>query len=429
MKRKTTFLLCVLVGVILLSSALLVYVRAADQNSSHCASYLKDYFDKTEAYQDALETFNRAQVATAKASPSGNVPPDMKKYEDEYDANSKDYLGKLKDGLSTHPNSPSNISGLINGLGETVSRLQLMQVEAAAYQAALAALTAQKEAEKALANCTGQSIVTIWCERGADCQLHDGNTNPKAHYVYDCPDKIEGVFNLNVACPGEWWKCDGSNVCPRSSDHVVPCKGGCGDMVGPDRVDKYHFVTCKSNMAVTGCGQTYWKCNATEKQAHYIGSDGRCRQLPKATKQACGHVYDASSSSAYSHRSKTYTCGVHSGYACQESSHHKTYISSCSETEDGKTCENTSGYYECSPHSHSYPSSSDDDSGKATCSAGHTYKTTGRWASYLANLHRARTCRYSECVQTWQACSIDGWSPICNKPYRKRNGLKCWAVE
>ena len=36
MKRKTTFLLCVLVGVILLSSALLVYVRAADPNSSHC---------------------------------------------------------------------------------------------------------------------------------------------------------------------------------------------------------------------------------------------------------------------------------------------------------------------------------------------------------------------------------------------------------
>ena len=143
MKRKTTFLLYVLVGVIFLSSAcLLVYVRAAGQNSSHCASYLKDYREKTEAYQDAVELFNRAQVATAKASPSGNVPPDMKKYEDEYDSNPTSFLNSLKDGLSTHPNAPSNISGLLNGLAQSASWYKLMQVEAAAYQITLAALTA-----------------------------------------------------------------------------------------------------------------------------------------------------------------------------------------------------------------------------------------------------------------------------------------------
>ena len=153
MKRKTTFLLYVLVGVIFLSSAcLLLYVRAADQNSSpsSCAPLVTDYLEKTEAYQDAYEIFNRAQVATAKASPSGNVPPDMKEYEDEYDANSEDYLSKLKDGLGAHPNSPSNIGGLINGLAQSASWSQLMQVEAAAYQAVLAALTAQEEAESAL---------------------------------------------------------------------------------------------------------------------------------------------------------------------------------------------------------------------------------------------------------------------------------------
>ena len=336
MKRKTTFLISVLVGVILLSSALLVYVRAADQNSSHCASYLTDYLEKTDAYQDAMETLIRAKVATAKASPTGNVPPDWKEYEDEYDANSKDYLDKLKDGVSTHPNSPSNASGLVNGLSQAPSQLELMLVEKLALEAANAAKTAQEEAEKALANCTGQSIVTIYCERGADCQLASeasGNTNPKAHYVYDCPNDVEGALNINMDCPGEWWKCDGSNVCPRRSDHVVACKGGCGDMVGPDRVDNYHLVPCESNMAFIGCGQKYRSCNATDKAAHAFNG-GRCAQLPKATKQACGHTYDPNSSSAHDHR----------------------YISSCSSSNANGSCTNSSGYYVCSPHTHNYPS-------------------------------------------------------------------------
>lgn len=74
MKRKTTFLLYCLVGVILFFSAcLLVYVRAADQNSSHCASYLKDYLEKTEAFEDARKTLGRAHVARAKAYQSGRT--------------------------------------------------------------------------------------------------------------------------------------------------------------------------------------------------------------------------------------------------------------------------------------------------------------------------------------------------------------------
>ena len=84
MKRKTIFLLYCLVGVILLSSvSLLVYVRAADQNSSHCTSYLKDFLEKTDAFTDARDTLVRAKVATAKASPFGSVPPEYKEFEDE----------------------------------------------------------------------------------------------------------------------------------------------------------------------------------------------------------------------------------------------------------------------------------------------------------------------------------------------------------
>ena len=58
------------------------------------------------------------------------------------------------------------------------------------------------------------------------------------------------------------------------------------------------------------------------------------------------------------HSNGTYTCSIHSGYKCQESHDHKTYISSCTQTDsNGNTCTNSSGYYECSQHSHTYPPS------------------------------------------------------------------------
>ena len=58
----------------------------------------------------------------------------------------------------------------------------------------------------------------------------------------------------------------------------------------------------------------------------------------------------------------------------------------------------------------------------ATCANGHTYDPSN---STENNRHRTRTCRW--CGQTWQKCTSS--APICNKPYRKRNGLKCWAIE
>ena len=188
---------------------------------------------------------------------------------------------------------------------------------------------------------------------------------------------------------------------------------------------------------------------------------------PSPSYHAC-RVHETSVSGSHSYG--TYTCGSHSGYACQESNDHKTYISSCSETENSRTCNNSSGYYECSPHSHTYPSyhacgvhlrsatgnhslrsfcwSRDSNgygctvtnfyacdghshtypnSADVTCAAGHTYSSTHRNVSYLNNYHRTRTCRHSACRQTWQAC-VNGWTaPPCNDPSRKRNGERCQA--
>ena len=58
----------------------------------------------------------------------------------------------------------------------------------------------------------------------------------------------------------------------------------------------------------------------------------------------------------------------------------------------------------------------------ATCDAGHSYNPESDSAS---NRHGTRTCRFSECGQSWQRCQ--GSAPLCNKPYRNQNGFSCWA--
>ena len=62
-------------------------------------------------------------------------------------------------------------------------------------------------------------------------------------------------------------------------------------------------------------------------------------------------------------------------------------------------------------------------SNTTTCAAGHPYNPNSTWQ---VNRHKVRTCRYSSCGKSWQRCVSS--TPICDKPYRKRNGLRCWAM-
>ena len=135
------------------------------------------------------------------------------------------------------------------------------------------------------------------------------------------------------------------------------------------------------------------------------------------------------------HSNGTYTCGIHSGYKCQESHDHKTYISSCTQTDsNGSTCTNSSGYYECSQHTHTYPPPSvtcsrpgcdaSEDHRVPPCSAcGAGYWTCGDYASWSENQHRVRTCRRSGCGNTWQRCISS--TPNCNVA----SGQRCWAAD
>ena len=116
----------------------------------------------------------------------------------------------------------------------------------------------------------------------------------------------------------------------------------------------------------------------------------------------------------------TAACGVHTIEPGSSSEHSHRYISSCSETENGNTCTNTSGYYACAPHSHTYPA-------MVSCAAGHSYREDHPNRSYLDNYHRTRECRFSGCSNSWQAC-VNGWTaPPCNNAYRKSKGWKCGA--
>ena len=231
-------------------------------------------------------------------------------------------------------------------------------------------------------------------------------------------------------CSEQYHKCSppsGHAICDGCGKRK--CEGGDHDYLSRCNGEYVHYTKW-----VAGCGEKIYRCTRSQHQAQTYDCGDTMKACQYASHSctpstpsmhACG---DHETSVSGDHSQRTYTCGQDYGYKCQESDDHKTYISSCSSTKDGKTCDNSSGYYECSPHGHTYPSSSDDDSSDTTtCSAGHVYKTTGRWASYLANLHRDRTCRFSGCGNSWQACSISGWSPLCNNAYRKSKGWKCGA--
>ena len=134
---------------------------------------------------------------------------------------------------------------------------------------------------------------------------------------------------------------------------------------------------------------------------------------------ACGeHEISESGSHSYG----TYTCGSHSGYACQESNDHKTYISSCTSTNsDGNTCNNSSAYYECSQHSHTYPPSLVACGGASytgcsgassrtahhvpSCSSGcgNGYWTCSSTAAY--NHETTFTCRRPGCGSSFTRCT------------------------
>ena len=179
MRIKRTFIFFCFLMIFLSSVCWIVSVHAASESSS-CTDYYSAYESAVVAYNTALETLQSVQVAVSKATPYSSVPAELKHLEDEYDSDPNGFyktlegMGVALPGYVSGPLSATQLVELRNALSE----------EQTTYDSAV---TAEATAKKALEDCQGVTVVTIWCERGASCQTPPGEQGrPKAHYVFDC---------------------------------------------------------------------------------------------------------------------------------------------------------------------------------------------------------------------------------------------------
>ena len=248
----------------------------------------------------------------------------------------------------------------------------------------------------------------------------------------DTPEAIGGkAAHEEIPCPR-----DGCSVryrkCSPPTGHEV-CDG-CGDRKcdGDD-----HSYVDKCNLSGLGCGKDIYKCTESDHGAVILDCGDAVLACMRDS-HTCVTDETPNCQDCTSHCSSPCSCtnsGTCNGTVvdetpnCQDCTSHCS--SPCSCTNSG-TCNGTVS----TPPSGSTPPEDDDgdsgDSGDSssnmiTCSANssHSYPANHPNVGYLNDLHRSRTCRFSGCGNSWHACSIEGWSPYCNNPYRKRNGWKC----
>ncbi len=165
------------------------------------------------------------------------------------------------------------------------------------------------------------------------------------------------------------------------------------------------------------------------------GWSGPFYECQPYTNYPCGHTDPTANVAYHAYAS----CGISGHYVCDSLTHVEEQ---CSNTSNGVRC--TYQFWRClhpsvpsygPSHTCVYPVScgrsactqtvSSSTQHSATCASGHSYWTC---KSSDVNLHITRTCRYSECGKSWERCSTVGGTPICDKPWRKQNGLRCWQI-
>ena len=231
---------------------------------------------------------------------------------------------------------------------------------------------------------------------------------------------------------------------PETTSTTVP--GACG-------VHTIAASESSDHEETTGaCGDTYYVCSQADHALQAsCSTDSSCISTNFYLCQHTSHTYLVSCarrhcnimlSNAYEHsvictgcENRYWTCPTAAGR------NHHTWISSCGSTDsNGNTCTNSSGYYKCSPHTHSYPSANNNDgnsgdsgdsgngnvnSDTVTCAAGHSYRSDHPNRAYLDTLHRTRTCRRKACGRSWECC-VSGWAPAgCPAA----PGYVCWGTD
>ena len=204
-----------------------------------------------------------------------------------------------------------------------------------------------------------------------------------------------------------------------------------------------HHVQCPNSNCTAG--GSYWNCYGVPASHALLATCSNCNA---SSVYACsGHPDSCTSGSTTSISTSTSSGVVSSGCANNETYNYCDDQGSCSEgsgsgvpgpicghnyccctpSDSGSGSGSGSSSSGSSSSSSSSSSSDDSSSNMITCDAGHSYRADHPNRSYLDNLHRTRTCRFSGCSNSWQACSIEGWSPLCNNPYRNQNGWNCGA--
>ena len=297
---------------------------------------------------------------------------------------------------------------------------------------------------------SANSAIEAWYENGRAADHYNAHVSPGEYLnAKSAPEEPSDIKWPSLSCPDG--SCGLSWLLPSSARTAHYAKCGTKD----DPYDTW----------LGGCRVVYYTCNTTETARHKpkdCGFEKWVKTSSGYSKTSCPGDYRECTVIQRDH--STFIRGVNTRSMCGPAgsstenqivsptppptptpspspsyhacSVHETTVSgdhslqaSCSSTDsNGNYCTVTS-FYACDNHSHTYPAPPPPPSTPTmvTCDAGHSYRANHPNRSYLDNLHRTRTCRFSGCSNTWQACSIEGWSPLCNNPYRNRNGWNCGA--
>ena len=201
-----------------------------------------------------------------------------------------------------------------------------------------------------------------------------------------------------------WWSASGNHSDTYEAGSV---NSGLNDPYDPDG------IYSGSNLITGDCNEH--TITASEASNHQWGT------------APCGddtHVGYLCQINASDHERVYESCpSLHARYECDGTDH--SLQASCSSTDSNGNACTVTNFYACDNHSHVYPTPPPPPPTPTlvTCSACNVPYDPN--STSAVNLHRVRTCRFSGCGQTWQRCQSS--APICNKPYRKRNGLSCSA--
>jgi len=284
-----------------------------------------------------------------------------------------------------------------------------------------------------------------FCYGSCDQLFETASAAQVSHQVY-CPEKHGSSGTTGVT----FYACSGS--CGRSAEHWRVCGGTCGNKYAPKRInrgqgnysyvaDSPHYVKCEKKVydfwnPNATCGEEYYTCQYStcpKSNTHWSGSTP-----PQPTDNTPNCQDCTSHCSSPCSCTNSGTCNgtvVDNTPNCSGCTSHCSSPCSCS---DSGTCNGTVAAPPPPPPEPEPPtlvacgargwtgcttlvSSRTEHKVESCSSCGKTYWTCSQYAS---NHTSEKECRYTECGNTWKKC---GRAPSCEKPYRKRNGLKCWA--